>query len=374
MVDPTSLYPQPPAIAQPQNPVAAIGQYAEVRNALFQGQLAQQHIQQAQMATQLQNAKNKALMKLNDPKYLNPADSTLDANSWISDLAKDPETALYVPEAIATRSTLNAPTQSGINSQGQPTFQANQSVTAAYNPSTQQAPTGSPEAPPTGGGSPSTPTPPSAGTHTPTNVMSMPPGFTTPLDQSRHNYNEVTENAKAAPQMNAAYNEAINLNKAGAPTGTNIATLYSWAAKNIPGVAQGVTDKASQAQEIGKWMSQGLIANGMPGSDARLQELQHANLNPDQLPETIQELAPFFKAVSQGAIAKQNYYNKVTDNGTNLATEPHALQQWTNNFDPRWMEFNELNKKDQRVFLTNHPDLINRRQQYHNLQDMGVMK
>lgn len=375
MVDPTSLYPQPPAPAQAQSPVAAIGQFAEVRNALFQGQLQQQHIKQAEMATQLQAAKNKALAKLNDPKYLNPQDSTLDANAWIADLAKDPQTALYVPEAIATRSQMNALTPTGrVDAKtGQPGYGATQSVAAAYNPTTgaPAAPEAAPQGTPQGDGAA---TPPHQ-TNSPTGVMAPPVGFSTALPQSRSNYDKVTADAAGAPTQNAAYNEVINLANQGTLSGVNLTKAYAAASRNdYLHIFSGATEETVKNQELAKWLSQGLLASGMPGSDARLQELQHGNLNPGQLTDTIKDLAPFFKAVSEGTIAKQKYYNKVTDNGTNLATEPHANERWNENYDPRWIEFADLPKKDQRAFLTKHPDMIERRQQYHNLQNMGVVQ
>lgn len=207
------------------------------------------------------------------------------------------------------------------------------------------------------------------------NVSAQPkPGFTSPLTKSRQNYDEVTDTASKIPGTLAAYNEVINLNKQGALTGTRLADAYQVAARNDPlHILSGANDEATKSQEIQKWLAQGLIQNGMPGSDARLQELQHGNLNPDQLPETIKELAPFFKAVAQGAIKKQNYYNKTTANGSNLTNEPAALQHWNNNYDPRWIEFDELgSSKEKHEFLVKHPDMINKKQNYKALQQMGV--
>lgn len=202
----------------------------------------------------------------------------------------------------------------------------------------------------------------------------VPTGYSSPLTTSRANYDQVTKDATDVPQKLAAYNEVINLNKAGAPTGTNIANMYQYLSKNIPGVAQGVTDKAVQAQEISKYLSQGLIAGGMPGSDARLQELQHANVNPDQLPETIKELTPFFKASAEGAVAKQAFYNKATNNGTDLSKEPQASQKWNQNYDPRWMEFDKLGDNGaKKEFLKKHPDMIDKESNLKNLQKMGVV-
>ncbi len=205
----------------------------------------------------------------------------------------------------------------------------------------------------------------------------LPAGYTSPQTKSRENFNEVDEAAKNAPNMNAAYSEAINLVNAGAPTGTKLTDWYQWAAKNDPLhiiTGQGTTDKASQTQELGKWMAQGLLSNGMPGSDARLQQLQHGNLNETQLAETVKELAPFFKAVAQGAVAKQKYYNRVTNNGSDLSHEPQAAQNWNENYDPRWVEYDSLDKKDRHAFLVKHPDLLDKKDNYAKLQQMGVVK
>ena len=194
------------------------------------------------------------------------------------------------------------------------------------------------------------------------------------MASSQKTYQQVKEDAENIPQQLAAYNEVINLNNAGAKTGTSLAKMYKYVAQKVPGLSDAVTDKAAQTQAIGKYLSQGLIAGGMPTSDARLQELQSGNLNPDQLPETIKKLAPFFKASAQGAIDKQSFYNTKTNNGKDMSQEPAASQQWNQNYDPRWKEFDALSSNaDKSAFLKEHPDMIANKQQYKNLKDMGVV-
>lgn len=203
----------------------------------------------------------------------------------------------------------------------------------------------------------------------------VPEGYSNALPKSRDTYNQVTEEAETVPQRVYAYNEIINLANSGAPSGTTVSKMWQWAARNVPGAPQGISDKAAQAQELSKFMSQALLGNGMPASDSRLQELQSGNLNPEQLIETIKNLAPAFKAVAKGAVEKQKFYNRVTNNGSDLNNEPQAAQQWNANFDPRWVEFDQLNdKKEQRKFLAKHPDLLDKRDNYHALQEMGVVK
>lgn len=203
---------------------------------------------------------------------------------------------------------------------------------------------------------------------------SIPAGYTSPLPESAKTYQTVKADAENIPQQLAAYNEVINLNNAGAKTGTSLAQMYKYVAQKVPGLSDAVTDKAAQTQAIGKYLSQGLIAGGMPTSDARLQELQSGNLNPDQLPETIKKLAPFFKASAQGAIDKQTFYNTKTNNGKDLTQEPAASQQWNQNYDPRWKEFDALPSNSEKAsFLKEHPDMIANKQKYKNLKDMGVV-
>lgn len=373
----TSMYPTQQI--QPQNPLTMMGQVQGVQNAMTSNQLMQAELpirqQQAQQAineTLLQNAKVKGLQMLNDPKYIDPEKGTLDANTWIADMAKNPETAPYVPEAINSRSTMNKMTQSGVNPSGQPTYQADQAVAAGFNPSRGTGNTNKNVSQNNGQGNSDQ----DSQSGTPTKVMSVPPGFTTPLVKSRENYDEVSDSAKNMPNTLAAYNEVINLNKAGALTGTRLADAYQIAARNDPfHIMTGATDQATKSQEIQKWIAQGLLQGGMPNSDAKLQELQHGNLNPDQLPQTINKLAPFFKAVAQGSIEKQNYYNRVTNGGQDLSHEPTAKQQWDNNYDPRWIEFDQLpNKQAQHQFLVEHPDLLEKQQAHKTLQGMGVVK
>ncbi len=206
-------------------------------------------------------------------------------------------------------------------------------------------------------------------------VTGLPAGYSSPQVKSRANYDDVNDAAKNAGTQTAAYNEVINLVNSGAPSGTNIANMYQWATKNIPGISKDISDPAVQAQELGKYMAQGLIQNGVPPYASQVQDLQHANLNPDQFPETIKNLAPLFKAMAQGAVAKSEFYNKLTNNGNDLSKEPAAALLWAKNYDPRWIELDAIkDKKEQRKFLTKHPDLIDSIDKQENLVQMGVVK
>lgn len=210
-------------------------------------------------------------------------------------------------------------------------------------------------------------------------ATAVPEGYTSPLVQSRQSYDQVADEAKTVPQRTYAYNEIINLANSGALSGTGIAKLYQWAAKNLPGAAsiEGISDPAVKTQELGKFMAQALMGMGVPGTDAILQQWQHGEVNPEQLIGTIKGLAPTLKAVAEGAAAKQKFYNQVTQNGSDLSIEPEAAQIWNENFDPRWIEFDHLKGKTAKGnFLDAHPDMQEPQnvQKYEALQQMGVIK
>jgi hypothetical protein len=388
----------PPA---PMNALTTMGNLQTIKNSMLQNQLMQQELpilqqrqQQMLMDTQKQKGEMDSMGYMANPKY-DQASGTKDFNGMLSDAAINAPYAVLPlmkqrdnyaeqinagvypqgsPNAGAQRmaprgEVIAASMGGGPNSQTSQNDNTQQPITATDLPSPSQSAQESPVnlvKPPSND--------PLANAHSlPT---SMPTGYTSAGPQSRENYNKVTLDAQNAPTTNAAYNEVINMNNQGALTGTRLADAYQVAARNDPfHIISGATTEAAKSQEMQKWIAQGLISGGMPASDARLAELQHGNIAPEQLPETIKELAPFFKASTQGILEKQKYYNKVTDNGTNMATEPHALQQWNSNYDPRWVEFDQLKGKTaQHDFLMKHPDLLDKRDQFNNLQNMGVVK
>lgn len=350
-------------IQAPPNALQQFGQIQGLQNANLQGQLLQQEIpirqqqqQQAQLATQQQQMATKQTedeqASLQDlTNFKNPDGKTYDYNAWLSNTAVNHP--LAIKTALGIRDNQATPENFGIATSG-----PNQGAT-------QQLPTQQVGA--------------ALGSGNASPVITGLPAGGSPQTQSRNNYNQVTAEAENTPGSLAAYNEVINMNKAGALTGTRLANAYQVAAKNDPfHILTGATDQAVQSQEMQKWMAQGLIQAGMPNTDAKLAELQHGNLNPDQLPETIGDLAPFFKASVQGAQEKLKYYNRVTNNGQDMSHEPMAAQQWLN-YDPRWIEFDNLpphsaTNNQRGEFLIKHPDMIADQLKYKNLQQMGVVK
>lgn len=163
------------------------------------------------------------------------------------------------------------------------------------------------------------------------------------VGNSMKNAKDVYDEAKAVPQQNALLDNISDLSQSGAPTGTIKAKWAQWLAAH--GIAPAGVDKnASDAQVISKYMEQALLASGMPSSDARLQAVESANPNPDQLPETIQRIVPFLKAVNQGKLAKANFYQSHVGLGQDPNQELSAGQLWNNHFDPRLMEMQQLSK------------------------------
>lgn len=384
---PTTYNPQP-------NALQTFGQYqglanAQAQNALLQQELPlmQQHVQQAQILTQRELGRQRIGQIV--AKNTDPNTGKVDWLGVKTDGAKDPLVAQSYDQVENIADPQLVQTFAGYDNKGAEKLESLQNVQQKLGGGGNQPPMTGPAANSTpAGGTPSQqgaaitqqadqqqPTAQQQPQEPPSIAGSLPPGFSTPLPTSRANYDQVSKEATTAPGQTAAYNEVINLANNGVMSGTNLTRAYAAAARNDPfHLLSGATDETVKNQELQKWMSQGLLASGMPGSDARLQELQHGNLNPEQLTETLKEMAPFFKAVSEGALRKQDYYNNQTSGGNNLEREPMAKQKWDDNYDPRWVEFDDLpDKKAQRAFLVDHPDMIQKRQSHQNLQQMGVI-
>ncbi len=367
----TSSYPQ--YNAQSFNPLQTFGQYAQIRNALIQNQIYSAELPaiqaKAQYATQVVNGQQKAAQYFANSQDANGNPDVLGA---IQKIARDPDTSL--PEVLQAAYNLSntqlEKIQSGFNQGGgqrmvtrnQANIEAAQASSPQGQSTSQQDQSGSQSQPMTQASS------------QPAGIPgSLPQGYTSPLGNSRETYNQIKAQAESAPDKLAAFNEIVNLNDAGAKTGTSIASMYQRLAQTGL-VPQGITDQAQQTQLIGKYIHRA-YADNLPNSDYRAGVLESSQLSPEQLSGTIHDLVPFMQASTQGLIAKQAYYNKQTKNGTDLTGEPTASQQWNQNYDPRWLEFGQIkNKADQRAFLVKHPDMIDKRSNYQNLQGMGVFE
>jgi len=326
----------------PLNPFDTIGKATGIANALQQNQLLQQQNQQQQMQTQQMRDNQKFDSYLSQQQQANPSGSP-DPNAagmWLATNAplaygryqdwKNGRLAL-TPQGVdqTTGAAISKPLQQ------------------------QQAELSAPN-----------------GSHTVN--TSTPQGFTTALPQSRANYNQVNRDANSAPDRLAAFNEIVNLNDAGAKTGTAVSDMYQKLAKTGL-VPDGITDQATQTQVIGKYIHRAYVDN-LPDSDYRAHVLESSQIGPEQLSSTIHDLVPFMKAQTQGLVAKQKYYNQQTKGGTDLTGEPVASQTWNQNYDPRWLEVDSLpNRAAQVAFLQKHPDMIGSKNQYQGLQNMGVV-
>lgn len=209
----------------------------------------------------------------------------------------------------------------------------------------------------------------------PGGVMAMPPGFQEAQQASRERINTVQNDATVANKTLPVLDEVYNLSKGGALTGQASGKVYSYLASHGLAVS-GVTEPVQQLQEISKYMAQAAIAGGLPASDARLEALHEANTHPEQLPGTIQALVPFLRAQMKGAVEKQKFYNSHLSGSLSPDKEVAVKSQWDNNYDPRWLIFDELptKGKERGEFLSEHPDMLDKVDQYENLNQMGVAK
>lgn len=373
----------------PPNALQTAGQYQGLQNQMIQNQILQQEL--PGVMAKVQSAQMDVAA---DKAFAQKVSQHTDANGhtkWLdvqSDIAKDPVTASRYDRFQPVINNQLEAVSGGLNENKEPISESRQNlnqklgggnVAAGGGQPTQQGASPQMGVATQQGDAPQEQQPQAAPQQhpsgPPTITTGVQPGYTSPLATSRENYDKVSHDATTAPGQTAAYNEVINLANNGVMSGTNLTRAYASAARNDPfHILTGATDETVKNQELQKWMSQGLLASGMPGSDARLQELQHGNLNPEQLTETLKEMAPFFKAVSEGALRKQDYYNSRTNGGKDLQSEPAIKQQWDNNYDPRWIQFDDLSsKKAQREFLSKHPDMIEKRQSHQTLQNMGVI-
>lgn len=176
---------------------------------------------------------------------------------------------------------------------------------------------------------------------------------------ARNEYNSTVDaNNNTAGQI-TALDEVLNLSKAGAPTGTLEGKLYEDAARYIPGYDPKETSEPVRKQAISKWINQIVVNSGMQPNVPALQQLQSANITPEQFAATIQELAPTLKGAVRGIQQKAAYYNQVTNNGQNMSQINQAQQNWNNNFDARWNAYSELPTAAAKgAYLQQHPDLI----------------
>lgn len=209
----------------------------------------------------------------------------------------------------------------------------------------------------------------------PGGVMSMPAGFQEKQQASRERINAVQNDATVANKTIPVLDEINNISKGGALTGQASGKIYSYLASH-GFAAPGITDETQKLQEIGKYMAQAAIAGGLPASDARLEALNTANTHTEQLPETIQALVPFLRAQFQGNVEKQKFYNSHLKGSLDPDKEVAIKAQWDNNYDPRWLIFDELppRSKARGEFLHKHSDLLDKLDQYENLNAMGVAK
>lgn len=175
----------------------------------------------------------------------------------------------------------------------------------------------------------------------PGTATAPPLGYEENMHKQLDHFDQIRRDADSAPQTEAVLSNIYNLSKSGAPTGTINGKLYQYLAEK--GFAtKDITDKAAQLQEITKAMHQIALSAGMPDSDKRLNAVEGANTNPEQLPQTVQNLIPFLRAVNQTKIEKFKYYNKAAGDGTNPNAVQNADLTWAQHFDPRILEMKQL--------------------------------
>lgn len=169
--------------------------------------------------------------------------------------------------------------------------------------------------------------------------------------------NAVRSAATGAPVANAAIDNVLNLAEKTDQIGTHGADFIREMAK-IPGFEHAAGDSAANLQTIASHMAQIALANGMPESDARLAELQNANLTPQMLQQTIKNMAPFLHAVNEGNVERQKFYNEKIGNLSgntppSAADIYNAKQEWEQNYDPRVIEYSSLSGADKKKYVEN---------------------
>jgi hypothetical protein len=323
---------------QPVNPLGAIANAASVVSAVQQNKLTGQ---QLAARNSLSNILAQSTNPGGDINYSN-AQAMAD---------QDPNAAIVGPEVQALKLSANAPTPYYDSEKGQVMVAPAQNMGNVLNPAGNQV-RNAPAAPQpvAAGGFRGNPTVAGAA---PTNAPEYQAGALQHLDTVR-------QSANGAPVAIAALNNVYNLSQKNPETGTYTADIIKELSK-VPGLGSLAQDEGASLQIQASHIAQLALANGMPGSDARLAELQNANLTPQMFQKTIQSMVPYLKGVAQGNIEKQKFYNeKIGELSGNqppsAATIFKAKQEWDQNYDPRVVEYNSLSKAEKAKYVANLSD------------------
>jgi hypothetical protein len=176
----------------------------------------------------------------------------------------------------------------------------------------------------------------------PASVAAAPPmGYAANQQAQQGHYQDVMNTADSVRTENAALDNVLNISKSGAPSGKAIGQFYSYlAAHNL--APPGIEDEAAQLKLIQKHADQLSLAGGVPGTNEKLHAIQNAKVGDADLPEVIQGMVPYLKAVNSSKVAQANYYRQQDPTGANPDKISAARQNWQNNADPRLFEMKEL--------------------------------
>ena len=162
------------------------------------------------------------------------------------------------------------------------------------------------------------------------------------------------DKATAAQPTIGILNKIIDLSKAGGATGpasSKIAGVYSYLS-DLGLAPPGITDAAIQTKEIAKYTGMLIQANGNPGSDARQEGLQAANVNVEQIPQLIQSLARSQLAMQQIHNSRLNVLQNNPQALNDPATEEKLMSQFNQAADPRAQELTLMSPKEQQDYFT----------------------
>lgn len=209
----------------------------------------------------------------------------------------------------------------------------------------------------------------------PTLKTGLPAGYSENQKAQQEHYQGVQKDADAVKVQNAALQNVLNISKSGVDTGTKLSKVYDALAKSGLATA-GITDAASQRQQIAQHLEQIATAGGMPGSDARLSALQNANIGPDQLAETIQKMAPYLIGINSSKLAQAKYYHGVDPSGTDPDKISTARLKWQENADPRAFEYEAMSPSEKADYAKglDPKDAVELAQKRKTLQQLGAFK
>lgn len=211
--------------------------------------------------------------------------------------------------------------------------------------------------------------------------FSPPPDFQKRLDASQARVDTIRNEATEAAPRISTLNKVLDLSRSGAMTGPiskRIGGLYT----NLVdlGVATpGMETSAQQLGQIQKYLKDTLSNYAIKGetTNQKLDLLERANANDEQLPEVLQEVARYALANAKGKIIRQNLVNRVVGERVDPEKEEQFKATLDKVYDPQAVELTLMQPEEITKFLKKLPNAAARERVKNNylaLKELGAFE